>query len=333
MTGTVLSLLSLLLLLGPEGVASGREELRAALREHHAHLMAERLELDADQARALRPRLDAVVEAQSRSVTSSRRAWRALQAELDAPAPDAARVERRLAAALEAEVAGVEGTASARRELLSGLAPDRRARYLLFEDRYREEVLRRVRQLRGGGPPPAAGEGPWRRARRSAAGAQEPPEPERRERLVDNLTLLFTLQAGQALDLETETLVGMVPTVEGVVETQVRLAELERRGRAALESALAEGRDGASLAREVDALLDEQDALRRELVEGRRALASSLDPVAGARLVLLQERFRREVPRRLRMLDRLLSAGPEGGGAWNQDQPLRLPPRWRERPR
>ena len=315
----LLPTLLILLLSGPAAEAgpSGREELRSALREHHAHLMAERLELDEAQVQALRPRLDAVVEAQNLSMAASRRAQRALQQELGAAAPDGARIEQLLDAVLDAETDGVEASAGARRELLDELDPVRRARYLLFEDSYREEVLRRLRGMRQGGGGPPGADSPWRRPSRV-----EPRPPERREKLVDNLTLLFTLLAGQQLELENEKLVSLVPRIETLVGTQVALAELERRGHAELESALEEGVKPKRLGSTVDRLLDEQDGLRRALVEGRRALAAELEPAQGARLVLLQERFRREAPRRLRMLERLLSAEPDAPGGPGPDRPM-----------
>jgi len=312
---TAPTLAALVLLVAPLAVAqpTGREQLREALADYYAHVVAEKLELSEGQSKKLRPRLETFVAAQQETMATSRGLQRRLADSLRSDGPDPEQVEALLRELLDTEAGAQARMQGVRRDLLSGLEPHQQARFLLSEGEYRKAVMRHLRELRSGergadrqGRP----DSPWRRereARQQAAAGRTGSDEQRQTDLRENLTLLLAFQVRNRLQVPLDGVVDLLPRLEAVVSSQLELVHLEQGAKAELRTALEAGAKKSELKTAVAALLDEQAAIAGRYQEARVALVEALDPIAAAGFVQLHDRFRRDAPRRLRMMQRLMS--------------------------
>ena len=334
---------ALFLLVAPLALAqpSGREQLREALADYYAHVVTEKVELSESQSERLRPRLDELVSAQQQTMSVSRGLRRRLADSLSGDSPDPRQVESRLREFLDSQVDAQQRMRSVRGDLLAGLKPRQQAAFLLSQGEYRQAVMRHLRELRAGergSDRPARSDSPWGRERdaRQAARAGQAAgiDEERRTALRENLTLLMAFQVRNQLEVPLERIVDLLPRLEAVVSAQLDLALLQRGPEAELKTALEAGAKGSDLKSRIATLLDEQSGVDHRYQEARRAIVSALEPIAAARFVLLQERFRRDAPRRLRLMQRMMSGDETSPPRRDQTgMPMRRGPMDRGRPR
>ncbi len=323
---------ALFLLVAPLGFAqpSGREQLREALGEYYAHVVTEQLELSEGQSKTLRPRLETFVTAQQETRSTSRAMRRRLTDSLRPDSPDPAQVKTLLLEFLDTEVDSQARVQEIRRDLLSGLEPRQQAEFLLSEGEYRKAVMRHLRELRTGEPGaerPGRTDSPWRRereARQQAAAGRAGTDEQLQTDLRENLTLLLAFQVRSQLQVPLDRVVDLLPRLEAVVSSQLELIHLERGAKAGLRTALESGAKKPELKAAVATLLDEQAAIAQRYQEARVALVQALDPIAAARFVQLHDRFRRDAPRKLRLMQRMMSgdAGFQPEREWT-GMPLR----------
>lgn len=329
---------------GPDldGEVDASPELRQALRDFYIRTLESELSLSPQQAEALRPRIQALLDAQRAGVTERRtlgvRLLRA--ARLDLAATGAARAEAAQAvdAVLKAESGERERIEAARKDVLAELNPRQAAGFLGFEDRFQRrlrgiiEQRQRERQglppageagpgegrpgLRPPGPEPGPGQGapgpgpgPRQGGEDGAGGGDEA----RRTALI-----VFTHEVRQRLELTDAQALSMLPKVEELFEARLR-GERQRR---LLQARLLEAADDpASTDADLRALAAEALEHDREasgrIAQARAAATSDLSPVQAARFLALEHRAERELrdqARRAREGWPKAGAGPRGPG-------------------
>lgn len=308
---------------GPAG--EGRRELREALREYYLHVLTEELELDAAQATTVAPLANDVLETQRAATQARHRALRQLRRARVAGTGDS-QLRELVRRHSEIEREGLARVAEARAALVRAVSPRQGAQFLAFQDRFRARVRSVLRERRGGGTAGDDGDHP---TRPGDAGPARPGGPqtdwrtddrrgrvgdatawERRETdAAETLRLLFVHEARQELGWENERLLVALPALESLFET--RLASRREQGRVqrALRDALrSEGPDVEAV---VARALEHEAALPDRLSRARQRLLEATTGGEAADLLLFEQRFEQQLPRRLRQLNGMQRRAPD----------------------
>ena len=295
-----------------EGEPAEGGELRQVLREYFVRLLVSDLGMSDSDAQALAPLVKQLLDTQRETGRERQRLVRELR---DA---SVAADETRSKAALDSfdtfEQGAVARLTARRTAVVERLSIRQAARFLAFEERFRQRVRELLEERRGGAATRPLGEGPEPRA-------PEPPRPRGPEaepgasplhdEVMETMKVLFVHEMRQALDLSLDATLTMLPDVDAHFAGH---ADFQREQRASLRDLRRAAEDDGVTEAELRRLVTRARALDGgvlRLAEARRRVTRHLSPAQAAGFVAFEQRFWPEARRRARALGR--AQGPPDG--------------------